>query len=83
MKVKPPRVHECKAHLECVLDQHIAYGDEVVLLGRIVAVSMDKDAGACADAYGEMRMVFFLEASTYGVIEQAHHLEVNHLSPEK
>lgn len=83
IKVKPPRVYECKAHLECVLDQHIAYGDEVILLGRIAAVSVDKSAGARADAYAEMRMVFFLEATTYGVIEQARHLEVNRLSPEK
>lgn len=75
IKVKPPRIEECKAHLECLLDQHITYGDEVILLGQIVSVSVDKDAYDSADAYAQMQMLFFLEASTYGVIEQARHLE--------
>lgn len=73
--VKPPRIEECRAHLECVLDRHIAYGDEVILLGQIVSVSVDSAACDAADAYAQMRMLFFLEDATYGVIERANRLE--------
>ena len=27
-KVKPPRIEECKAHLECALDHHLTFGQE-------------------------------------------------------
>ncbi|MBZ0283423.1 MAG: flavin reductase family protein [Anaerolineae bacterium] len=73
-KVKPPRVDECKAHMECLLDQHITYGDEVILLAQIVAVSVDKEIGNAADVYERMHMLFFLETATYGVIERSRHL---------
>jgi flavin reductase (DIM6/NTAB) family NADH-FMN oxidoreductase RutF len=72
--IGPPRIEECKAHLECVLDRHLAYGDEVVLLGRIVGASVDKEAVSAEDPYSYLRMFVFLEGNTYGVIEQARHL---------
>ncbi len=37
-KVKPPRVKECAAHYECVLDWHRDH----LIVGRVVAVSVDK-----------------------------------------
>ncbi|MBZ0303118.1 MAG: flavin reductase family protein [Anaerolineae bacterium] len=75
VRVQPPRIEECKGHLECVLDQQMTYGDEVILLGQIVAVSVDKAACDAADAYARMRMLCFLEDRTYGVIERANRLE--------
>ena len=51
LKVKPPRIEECRAHLECVLDKHFSYGDEVILLGRIVAASIDQEALEAKDPY--------------------------------
>lgn len=75
LSVKPPRIEECRAHLECVLDQHLDYGDEVILLGQIVSVSVDSAACDAADAYAQMRMLCFLEDATYGVIERANRLE--------
>ncbi len=33
LKVKPPRIDECRAHLECTLDRPLAYGEELILLG--------------------------------------------------
>ncbi|MCC6614141.1 MAG: flavin reductase family protein [Anaerolineae bacterium] len=80
IQVKPPRIEECKAHLECVLDQQVTYGDEVILLGQIVAVSMDKAACDAADAYAQMRMLCFLEDATYGVIERANRLETANIN---
>lgn len=69
--VKPPRVEECRAHLECVLDQSLTYGDELIVLARIVAVSVDEEAVCANDPYAYLRMFAFLENSTYGVIERA------------
>ena len=69
VKVAPPRVEECRAHLECVLDRHVEYGDEVVLLARIVDVSVDSEALQSSEAYEYLRLFAFLEGSTYGVIE--------------
>ena len=69
-KVKPPRIEECKAHLECRLDKHLAFGDEVLLTGRILAVSIDKGALDHDDPYTYLRLFTFLEGSLYGVIER-------------
>jgi flavin reductase (DIM6/NTAB) family NADH-FMN oxidoreductase RutF len=71
VKVRPPRIAECKAHLECILDQHLAYGDEVILLGQIVAVSVDREACQARDPYEYLRMIVYLEDAAYGVIERA------------
>lgn len=69
-KVRPPLVEECKAHLECVLNHHLTFGKEVIFLGEIVAGSVDKAALERRDPYGYLRMVVFLEDSTFGVIEK-------------
>lgn len=74
LKVKPPRIEECKAHLECVLDQYRTYGDEVILLGRIVAASLDKAALEANDPYEYLKMFVYLEAGSYGVIERVRRL---------
>lgn len=71
LAVAPPRVAECTAHLECTLVQHLSFGDELLLLGQIVANSVDQAALTAADPYAYMQMIVFLEAETYGVIEKA------------
>ncbi len=48
----------------------LTYGDEVILLGRVVAVSVDRAARAVENPYGYLRMPVYLEDSIYGVIEQ-------------
>lgn len=75
IKVKPPRIAECKAHLECKLDRHLAYGDEVILLGEIVAVSVDREAYQAKDPYEYLRMLVYLEDAAYGVIERARQID--------
>jgi flavin reductase (DIM6/NTAB) family NADH-FMN oxidoreductase RutF len=74
LRVEPPRILECKAHLECVLNEHLTYGDEVILLGRIVAVSVDKEVREVEDPYEYLRMLVYLDDMTYGVIERAQRL---------
>ncbi len=54
-----------------MLAQHLTYGDEAILLGQIVAVSVDKEAFELSDLYKYLQMLVFLEDGTYSVIEQA------------
>ena len=75
VKVRPPRIAECKAHLECILDRHLAYGDEVILVGQIVAVSVDREACQARDPYEHLRMIVYLEDTVYGVIERARQID--------
>jgi flavin reductase (DIM6/NTAB) family NADH-FMN oxidoreductase RutF len=74
LSVKPPRIEECKAHLECVYERHLTFGDEVAILGRIVAVSVDKAAAQADDPYAYLRLCLFLENGVYGVIEHSRNI---------
>jgi flavin reductase (DIM6/NTAB) family NADH-FMN oxidoreductase RutF len=70
-RVRAPRIEECRAHLECVLERHLTFGKEVVILGRIVAVSTDREALENPDPYSYLRLFTFLEAGTYGAVEKS------------
>ncbi len=70
-RVRPPLVGECVAHLECVLAQHLTFGEEVVLFGEIVAGSVDRAALDCPDPYEYLKLIAFLEDGTFGVIERS------------
>jgi flavin reductase (DIM6/NTAB) family NADH-FMN oxidoreductase RutF len=67
-KVKPRRVAECRAHLECVLDRKVIYGKEVVLFGRIVAASADKAVTEARNPFALFRSFVYFEPGTYGII---------------
>lgn len=71
VKVKPPPIFECKAHLECTLDRHLAYGDEVILVDQIVAVSMDKSVCQVQDPCECLQMLVYLDSTACSVIERA------------
>ena len=71
-KVTPPRVAECRAHLECVLDRRVSYGREVVLFGRIVAASADKAVAEARNPFAQFRTFVYLEPGVYGIIGRAH-----------
>lgn len=73
-QVKSPRIAECKAHLECVCERELVYGEEVIFLGRIVAASIDREALEAPDPYAYLRLFAFLEEKTYGVVERAERL---------
>ena len=75
LKVKPPRIEECRAHLECVLDRHFSYGNEEIILGRIAAASIDKAALEAKDPYEYLKMLVFLEDGMYGVMPSARRLK--------
>lgn len=72
-EVEPPLIRECRAHLECRLEDTKQYGHEVVFFGRIVAGSIDPTclAPTAAEQYFRLRPIFFLEEGIYGTIETA------------
>ena len=72
-QVAPPLIEECRAHLECRLDSVKYFGNEVLIFGRIVALSIDSDCLGAepADQYCALRPLFFLEDGLYGVIDSA------------
>jgi flavin reductase (DIM6/NTAB) family NADH-FMN oxidoreductase RutF len=71
VRVKPPRVAECRAHLECTLERHLWYGTEVSLFGTILAASADASVVNSEDPFSVMRSFVYLKVRTYGVIGEA------------
>ncbi len=63
LAVKPPRIAECRAHVECRVRETRAFGPDLAVFGEVVAVSLDrhlheedKDA-----AYRGLAPFFFLD----------------------
>lgn len=76
-RVTPPRVQECRAHIECVLDSTKRIGDdEIVFFARIVAASIDESLlkGSVEERYRGLKSLLFLEGDLYAVIEEARKL---------
>jgi flavin reductase (DIM6/NTAB) family NADH-FMN oxidoreductase RutF len=42
-KIKPPRIGECKAHFECRVDWMREVANHSLVVGNVVAVSIDED----------------------------------------
>jgi flavin reductase (DIM6/NTAB) family NADH-FMN oxidoreductase RutF/catechol 2,3-dioxygenase-like lactoylglutathione lyase family enzyme len=64
LAVGPPRIAECRAHLECNLEHVQSWGDEVTIFGQVVAASVDASAlvGDEETRYRTLDPFFFLEA---------------------
>jgi len=78
LKVTPPQLKECKAHLECVLDaSHRLNTEEIALFGRILSVSVDEALlqGSPEERYRHLRPLLFLEEGLYGCLDSARRLE--------
>jgi len=67
-RVRPPRVAECRAHLECVLERNLIYGREVVLIGQIVSASVDEELATCEDPFAMFKSFVYTAPGTYAVI---------------
>ncbi|MCC6558056.1 MAG: flavin reductase [Polyangiaceae bacterium] len=80
-KVNAPRIRECRAHIECTYDDVKAYGDEVMIFGLIVDISVDPEclSGTPPRQYFRLRPLFFLEDGAYGSLDTSH--EVNRTPP--
>lgn len=83
--VAPPLVAECRAHLECELDDVKRYGEEVVVFGRIVAASIDADCldGDFEEQYRRLRPFFFLENGTYAALDGARRVVTRAARPRR
>jgi flavin reductase (DIM6/NTAB) family NADH-FMN oxidoreductase RutF/catechol 2,3-dioxygenase-like lactoylglutathione lyase family enzyme len=83
-RVKPPLVAECRAHLECRLEDTREFGDELILFGRIVAVSMDTRAteGSEHMRYRALEPFFFLESGWAAPMGGAHRAGQKVATPE-
>ena len=73
VKLSTPRIVECKAHLECSLDWTKKYGEEMVIFGRVLLASVDKDVveAEMADRYKQLKLFAQLDNGLYGVIKEA------------
>jgi len=72
--VKPPGIAECHAHLECAFEREIVYGEEIILLLRVLGATMDRDVMEAPDPYALMRPFAFLEERLFGVVERGEKL---------
>ena len=73
-QVKPPGIAECHAHLECVYERELVYGEEIIFLLRVVGATIDRDVLEAPDPYAVMRPFAFLEEKLYGVLEKGERL---------
>ena len=73
-RVKPPRIAECRAHLECTLVAHKDFGQEVWLLGRVLAATADADVARASDPFRVMRSFVYLEPGRFGIIGGANRI---------
>lgn len=69
--VSPPRLRECRAHLECRLESVKWYSEECVLFMEVVAASADAAAFTAEDPFAYLRPIFFLAPGRYGTIERS------------
>lgn len=69
VKLKPPRIGECRAHLECAVQKLEEFGDKLLAYAAVVAVSMDQniiEESATESRYHALSPFFFLEAGWTG-----------------
>ncbi len=65
-KVRPPRIQECRLHMECRLKWH----RDTIIVGRIVAASADEDLvkGSVEERQTRLGQIYLVGAKSYGVI---------------
>lgn len=67
-RVKPPRIQECYAHLECKLVTYQRYGDHTWFVGEVVAVSADNALFSKRILKPGVEPVYYLGDNTYTTI---------------
>jgi flavin reductase (DIM6/NTAB) family NADH-FMN oxidoreductase RutF len=73
VKLSTPMIAECKAHLECSLDWTKKYGEDMVIFGRVLLASVDKEVveANVEDRYKHLKLFAQLDNGLYGVIKEA------------
>ena len=76
-KVRPPRILECKAHLECVLEWYKkpeslgrSPSELIIFLGKVVAASADEDVlkGNTSERQRHLRQMVLVGSDEYALI---------------
>lgn len=78
-----PRIAECRAHVECVLEDTRRFGDDLVVFGEVASVSMDEEIvdGPTAQRYRKLAPFFFLDADVTGSLGPVRKVEEPVLGP--
>jgi flavin reductase (DIM6/NTAB) family NADH-FMN oxidoreductase RutF len=65
-EVKPPRIEECKLHLECKLK----WRKDTIIVGKVVAASADEDLieGSVEERQMKLGQIFLVGGRMYGTI---------------
>jgi flavin reductase (DIM6/NTAB) family NADH-FMN oxidoreductase RutF len=73
IKLSTPRIAECRAHLECSLDWTKRYGEDMVIFGRVLLASVDKNVveAVLEERYKHLKLFAQLDNGLYGVIKEA------------
>jgi flavin reductase (DIM6/NTAB) family NADH-FMN oxidoreductase RutF len=73
VKLSTPLIQECKAHLECSLDWTKKYGEDMVIFGRVLLASVDKNVVEVEllERYKQLKLFAQLDNGIYGVIKEA------------
>jgi len=69
-QVKPPLIAECRSHLECkVLNIYEITGTRVIIIGEVVAVSIDQDLFLknFAKQKGQLDPLFYVQGTYFGL----------------
>lgn len=71
VEVAPPRIRECRVHIECRLDSVKWFGEDCALFLQVVAASADAAALEAPDPVNYLRPIFYLNPGLYGTIEES------------
>ncbi len=71
-RVEPPRISECRLHLECKLKWH----RDTIIIGKVVAASADKDLvqSGPEERQSRLQQMFLVGARRYGKIGEVREL---------
>lgn len=72
LRVRPPRIAECRTHIEGRLESVKWYGDECILFIEILCTSVDAAALESPDPCAYLRPIFYLAPGAFGVLERSH-----------
>lgn len=76
VEVRPPRIRECYAHLECRLNEIRGYGNDVFIVGQVVAAWVRGELGSLGRAEDALRRQPLL-----GYVYPDHYVVVDSASP--
>lgn len=77
LKVGPPRIAECRAHIECQVREVREIGNDVAVFGTVISASVNADIarGNAVDRYQKLAPFFFLDFERTALLGAGRHVE--------